>query len=142
MIDPMMGPDIDLTEAEGTAIARGLLTIAHCDGSFDPREKDLIAALLPNPAVRPDPIAPDELGRALRPEAARVFLQSCYLVALADGTLSDAERAAIEGFAGPLGVPAEELTDIAQSVKEYLLEPLSKLSNVDAVVEVSKKLGV
>ena len=138
----MIGPEIELNETEGVAIARGLHTVAHCDGAFDDREKALIDALLPAGGAPLTDIGAEEVAGALRTEAARLFLSSCYLVAMADGTFTDGERSLIEGYAAALKVPAEELATIAQSVKEHLLSPFSRLANTNAVVEVSKKLPV
>ena len=67
--------------------------MAHCDGAFDPREKELISALLTSSDAALTDISAEELAGALRPEAARLFVSSAYLVAMADGTFSDAETA-------------------------------------------------
>src|SRR4051794_12158307 len=117
----MLGPEIEVSEEEGTVIARGLLAVARCDGTVDPREKDLIESILPMPMEGLADIAPDELARSLRGDAARLFLQSCFLVAFADRTFSDPERALIQSYADALEVSAEELVHLAQSVKEYLM---------------------
>jgi len=136
----MLGPEIDINEEQGVAITRGLLTVARCDGTFDDREKALIHGLVQTPTEGLTDIGPEEIGRSLKGDAARVFLRSCLLVALADREYSDAERGVIEGYAKALAVPAEELGDMAQAVKEYLLSPLARLSNSHQVAEVSKKL--
>jgi len=137
----MIGPEIDLSDEQGAAIARGLFSVARCDGSFDPREKELITSLLGATEDLAD-IAPEDLPKSLRGDAARLFLRSCFLVAFADRDFSDPERKLIERYASAVEVSPEELVDLGQSVKEYLLAPLSRLSNTDAVVNVSKKLGV
>jgi tellurite resistance protein len=138
----MLGPELELTETQGRAIARGLVTVARCDGSFDSREKALIDDLVPDAPEALADIGPDEIAKALSGEAARLFLRSCFLVALADRHFSDKERSVIEGYANALGVESEELSTLGQSVKEYLLSPLSRLSNTAGVAEVSKKLTV
>jgi tellurite resistance protein len=138
----MMGPEIDINEQEALVIARGLLAVAKCDGTLDPREKSLIEGLVSVPTDRLTDITPEELARTLRGEPARLFLRSCFLVAFADGSFSAPERELIQRYAGALGVSDEELLHLTQSVKEFLLEPLSRLSNTESVVEVSKKLAV
>ncbi|HKC25210.1 MAG TPA: TerB family tellurite resistance protein [Thermoanaerobaculia bacterium] len=138
----MIGPEIDISEQEAVAIARGLLAVAKCDGTYDPREKSLIDGLVSMPTDRLTEIGADELARTLRGEAARLFLRSCLLVAFADRTFSAPERELIQRYAEALGVSAEELVNLTQSVKEFLLGPLSRLSNTDSVVEVSKKLAI
>jgi tellurite resistance protein len=125
------------------AIARGLITIAGADGAIDPRERELIAELAGTGYEMLPTIAPAELAAALTSQHLGIaFLRSCYLVALADGSLSDEERGLIQGYADALRVDAAALESLAQGVKEYLLAPLSRLSNVDAVVEVAKKLDL
>jgi tellurite resistance protein len=137
----MLGPEIEINEDEATAIARGLLAVARCDGTFDPREKELIESILPMPTEGLTDIAPDDLARALRGDAARVFLQSCFLVAFADRQFTDPERALIGRYASALEVSAEEVVHIAQGVKEYLLGSLAHLSNLAPVAEEAEKLS-
>jgi uncharacterized tellurite resistance protein B-like protein len=137
----MLGPAVDISEDEGVAIARGLLTIARCDGTYDEREKELIKHLLPVDTEGLPDISPEELAGLISPDAGRVFLKSCFLVAFADQDYSRPERKLIEKYAERLEIPDEEVASIAQAVKEYLLAPLSRLSNVQAIAEVSKKIS-
>ena len=61
-------------------------------------------------------------------------------MALVDQNLSDAEKGLIEGYSAALSVPAEELEEIHQSVKEFLIAPLTRLANVEVAAEVSRKM--
>ena len=138
----MLGPEIDLTEDQGRAIARGLVSVARADGSLDDREKALIEDLVPGASSDLSDISPADLAKALSGDAARLFLRSCYLVAFADRDFSDAERALIESYAKGLGVDSAELSELGQGVKELLLAPLSRLSNSGGVAAVSKKITI
>jgi tellurite resistance protein len=68
------------------------------------------------------------------------LLHSCLLLAHADGSYSAAERAKVQGFADALGVSAGELEQIEEGVTDYLLQQISRISNTDALQEVSKEL--
>jgi tellurite resistance protein len=136
-------PTLELSDSQATVLARGLASVARADGSVDPRELHLIRALVEDPKQELADVAPDEVKGAFADgEAARLFLRSCLLVALADAEYSAAERALVQRYAEALGVAEKELDSLAQSVKEYLLQPLARLANTDAVVELSRKLQV
>lgn len=68
------------------------------------------------------------------------LLHSCLLLAHADGNYSAAERAKVQGFADALGVSAGELEQIEEGVADYLLQQISRISNTDALQEVSREL--
>ena len=69
------------------------------------------------------------------------LLHSCLLLAHADGSYSASERAKVQGFADALGVSSGELEQIEQGVADYLLQQISRISNTDALQEVSKELN-
>lgn len=134
-----MEQDIEITEAQERLFAQGMLAVARCDGEVDPREAQLIAELYPGDlSSLPDP-DPATLS-VLSPEAGQLFLRSCLLIALADFGISPAEKSLIDGYAEALKVSPEQLADLQQSVKEYLLAPLARLANVEVAAEVAKKL--
>lgn len=137
-------PEVDLTEAQTRVIARGMMTIARSEGGVDPRELELMRSLLLDTDVEQlaDLPASEVKETISSPDAAQLFLRSCLLVAFADRTYSDAERALISAYAQALGVSDDDLENASQSVKEFLLEPLSRLSNVEGVAEVSKEMVV
>lgn len=68
------------------------------------------------------------------------LLHSCLLLAHADGSYSAAERAKVQGFADALGVSSGELEQIEEGVADYLLQQISRISNTDALQEVSREL--
>lgn len=68
------------------------------------------------------------------------LLHSCLLLAHADGSYSAAERAKVQGFADALGVSSGDLEQIEEGVADYLLQQISRISNTDALQEVSREL--
>ena len=68
-------------------------------------------------------------------------MKAALLLAYADGSISAAERKIIGQFAEALEVAPPALAKLEVEVKDYLLRPLSKLTNVEAVAKVAKKLG-
>lgn len=69
------------------------------------------------------------------------LLHSCLLLAYADGEYSAAERAKVQGFADALRMDAGELGQIEESVADYLLQQISRISNTDALQQVAKELN-
>jgi uncharacterized membrane protein YebE (DUF533 family) len=74
------------------------------------------------------------------PELRNTFMVSCLLVAFADGDYSDAERTIMADLAGQLGISHAELATLLERVKDHLLLQLAKVSNVDALVEITSKM--
>jgi tellurite resistance protein len=136
-------PEIDLTEKQARVIARGMLAVARAHGGVDERELELIHALSDGDLDSAPELTVEEAAAELpEGEARRLFVKSCLLVALVDLSYSDEEKAVVGRYSSALGVSAEEVADLAQSVKEFLLSPLARLSNAEAVAEVSKRLDV
>ena len=134
--------DVELSAGQATAMGRAMLAVARADGSADPREVALIEELATLDAAAPDP-SPAEVAGAFVDEAGRdLLVKSLILVALVDGTWSDAEKAVVASYAGACGVSDAKLEEQASAVKAFLMAPLLPLSNTDAVVEVSRKLKV
>lgn len=142
--------EIELSNAQADAIARGLYAIAKSDGVHE-QEEQLIAAFwaesggteegLAGLAAR-DGITTEELAQALPgSEERKVFLKSAMLMMLADGQVSEKERALFASYVSGLQM-TEQLPGIEVQVKEFLLNQLSHIQNVDAVAEVAKKLAI
>jgi tellurite resistance protein len=140
--------EIEIDEHQAEAIARGLYAVAVVDGAHE-RELALIAEFYAGTGgpksfatlERLGPLEPKALAAQLEhPAHRRVFLQGALLVAYADGTVSDAERASVNQFASALAVDAATLAQIESEVKDQLLRPLAGLANSEAVSQVAKKL--
>lgn len=148
-------PDVDLSAIEAEAIARGLFAVAVVDGVHE-RELALIgefyrgtakegasAASLGSTNSQLSPLGPQDLAALLPGGATReLFVKAAYLLAWVDGQVSPAERDLIAQFARALGLSPESEAALQVHVKEYLLHPLIRLANVEAVSSVARKLGV
>ncbi|MCS6913872.1 MAG: hypothetical protein RMK29_03580 [Myxococcales bacterium] len=140
--------EVQLDSLQAEAIARGLYAIAHVDGMHT-REEALVAAFWSDTGgsaqalsdlARHEPPSGEELGAVLyTPELRRLFIKTGLLLALADGQVSQGERALLSQYAEALGL-ADELPRLEAGVKEYLLSHLSHLQNVEAVAQVARKL--
>ena len=134
--------DVELNDAQASAVGRAMLAVARADGAADPREVALIEELAPVDSSAPDP-SPAQLAETLTGAKEReVLLRSALLVALVDGDYSAAERAVVGRFAEALGVSGSRLEELASGVKAFLMAPLLPLSNTSAVLDVSRKLKV
>lgn len=149
-------PDIEIDAQQAEAIARGLYAVAVVDGVHE-RELALISEFYRTTTTSGDGEsgagAASALGRisalgppalaALLPSAAlrELFVKASYLLAWSDGQVSAAERTKIGEFADALGVSPATTGVLESEVKDFLLRPLARLSNVEAVTAVAKKIG-
>ena len=147
-------PEIPIDEHQAQSIARGLCTVAAADGVHE-REMALIAAFYGTPAEgeprhatslaelnRLGPLAPSELAAALPNATLReLFIKTAILLAYADGSVSSAERAQIRAYAEGLKVDGQTQSALEEAVRDQMMLPLSRLSNMEAVAKVAKKLG-
>jgi len=147
-------PEIPMNEHQAQAIARGLYTVAAVDGIHE-REAALIANFYGTAGgseTRPvtslaelgrlGALAPADLAASLGGEELRqLFVKAALLLAYIDGKVTVAERAQIAAYAGALGVSAERQVALEESVRDHLMQPLSRLANTEAVGKVAKSLG-
>jgi len=68
------------------------------------------------------------------------LLQSCVLLAYADGKYSEGERARVLAFAHAVGVDERGLLAIEGGVADHLMQQISRIDNVDALKEVAAEL--
>ena len=144
-------PEIAMTEEEAELMAHGMLAVARADGKLHEREIAMVqsfygevssASSMASLEHEPD-IAPDVLAAGLaRGSLGMLFVKTCILCAYADGTYHPKEKAKVDAYATALGIGAEAVGELEQSVKEYLLGHLTGLQNRDAAIEVAKKMGV
>ena len=74
------------------------------------------------------------------PARRAALLQSCVLLAYADGKYTEGERAKVKSFADAIGIPAGELALIEGGVSDHLMQQISRISNTDALQQVSAEL--
>lgn len=144
-------PEIEISDEQAEAIARGLFAVARAEGGVHEKEKALLMGFYAEAAGgtrslaelerAPDP-TPAELVAALSSgELRSVFIKTCILMGWADNNFGGEERALVGRYATALGIGEMEMADHERAVKSYLISSLVKLANVDAVVEVAKKLN-
>lgn len=144
-------PETELTEGHAEVIARGLMTVARADGAIHEREAAMIRSFLGDATsansvllstLEKSPDLPPELAATSLPseELASLFLKSCILLAYADGDYGPKERALIENYARAFRTEPARLGALEAAVKEFLMSQLAHLKNVDAAVQVAKKL--
>ena len=146
-----LSPEIEISEHQAEAIARGLLSVAKADGTLHEREAALIADFYGAISGRPVDVANLErldtvdgtyLAATLAdPEVRSLFLKTAMLLAYADGNYSAAESQLIGDYAGALELTGE-LAALEQQVKEFMLSQLTDIKNTAAVAEVAKELKV
>ena len=123
---------------------RGLLTVAWADGQFDDTEKSMIHAMVESefaPSINFEtlqPIKPEELADTLHLDnaAAQNFLRMTVMVALSDGTYSEAEDEQIIAFAQALSIDSAALTLLKSTLHNLksseALAPENKASTLEA----------
>ncbi len=126
--------DIRLSADEAAVMAGGLRDVAEVDGTH-PEEAELIESLVGEmaadlgdvpsvPRVTPADIA----ARLVDPTLRTVFLQSALLLAMADGVISEPERARIRQYASALGV-----SDVAYAELEHVIESWVRSGDAEAL---------
>ena len=147
-------PEIPMNENQAQAIARGLYTVAAVDGVHE-REAALIANFYGTSAdseTRPvtslaelgrlGPLDPADLAAALAAEELRqLFIKAAFLLAHVDGKVTATERAQIAKYCAALGVSPDRQKALEESVRDHMMQPLSRLANTEAVGKVAKQLG-
>lgn len=144
-------PEVMITDEEGALIARGLLAVARADGNLHDREITLVQGFLGesggsanalNAAAKEADIEADVLAAGLTRETiGMLFVKSCILLAYADGVYAPAEKAKIEAYAAALDISGEAISELEQSVREFLLGQLNHVQDTAAVVQVAKELN-
>ena len=148
-------PEFDVNAVQAEAFARGLLGVAEADGVhqrelaligevYQAAMEEEVGAFAPIGSLeRAGSLAAKDLAALLPTGPHReMFIKSAYLLAWADGNVSPAERAKIGEYAQALEIGAEAQVRLEAEVKDMLLRRLAGLSNVEAVAQVAKKLGV
>jgi tellurite resistance protein len=144
-------PEIDISQSEAEAIARGLFAVARADGQLHQREAGVIAQFYADVAggspaqlgdlerdARPEPAA--LAAQLVRPDVRRIFIRTAVLLAYVDSKYSPGESKLIGEYAAAMGIGREDLAEMETLAREFLLAQLSHIKNIDAVVDVAKEL--
>jgi hypothetical protein len=141
--------NVDLTLDQVQHICRGLYQVAATDG-VHPRETALIrdfydacrnttAPSYEDLVKQPFSIE-DSLEVLGTPEVRRLFIKTCWLLAMADGKITGPEQGAIAAYAVRLGVPEAQSLELQAEVKEHLLAQLTHLKNTNLVAEIGRQM--
>lgn len=133
-------------------IVRALHDLAETDGIHDIEQvllrgfyeqcQNEAHALTSFDELTSGPFDPGCCAELFTEEAQRaMFLQSCLLLAYADGTYSAGERAKVAEYARALGVSDESLTTLEEGVRDHLMQQISQIENTDALQEVAREMA-
>lgn len=145
-------PEIEVSQDQAEAMARGLYAVARADGQVHEREAALISEFFASTGKGPAELgslerAPTIEGSTLAlalptAELRRLFIKTSLLVALADGVLGESEARVVYGYGATLALTHADLALLETQVKEFLLAQLSQLHNTAATAEVARELKV
>ena len=131
------------------ALVHALWSLAEVDG-IDERERTLIEAFYKGCARPGDPTIQDIVAGEFDPKTAAqlfqspelrdLYLKSLVLLAFADGQFTSKESTRIQDYVAVLGLSNEDIQKTVDGTKEFLMSGLAHVKNLDALVEVRKKL--
>ncbi len=144
-------PEIEISQTQAEAIARGLFAVARSDGTIHEREALLIADFFTSTTDRATDLGALERSDAINgaslalllptADLRRLFLKTAMLLAYADGTYSSGESKAITDYARALETTDNDLRIMETQVKEWMLSQLgATVSNTTALAQVAGEL--
>ena len=144
--------DLELSLTQATAIAKAMQHVAAADGVHQ-HEQELIdgffAGCLEDAGEAPralddDPYDGAALAGALSSEGlVQAALKSCYMVALVDGAISDAEGACIEQIAKDLNMAPAALQACLLDVRKHFFQQFQGVTLFrDEATKIGRSLGL
>jgi uncharacterized tellurite resistance protein B-like protein len=134
----------DLNGREAIWVGRAMAKVSACDGVVA-SEQELIEEFLKDVGSTKtvEELIEEEFdvkraAKELDEEVRGILIESCWMVALADGMVSEKEKRLIAAYAEALGVADPKA--LRERVIDHLMQGLSHVKNTDALVEVSTKL--
>jgi tellurite resistance protein len=124
---PLFKPNLTLSADEGRAIAGALQDIAESDGLRE-EEMALIATLIDDLTVElgdeggpPAKVAPKDLARTVvDPEIRTLALQAAVMLMMADGKVTQKERARVLEYAEALGYDQSSFAKLEETVVSWV----------------------
>ncbi len=139
----------NLTFDHVKVLTHALFAVAKVDGVHD-NEMALIREFYESCTRAGDPPLEDVAGGTFDIESAKalfdtddtkkLFLKSLILLAFADGKYATVEDEIIREYGAALGLGEDEVNNLHEATKEYLLSSLAHIQNLDALKEVRKRL--
>jgi uncharacterized membrane protein YebE (DUF533 family) len=137
-MDDWFDTPVTLDEQAASVIARGMRSVAQADGILHQREMSLIASFESSL-----PQEQEQQGRLEDESQRTVFLRTLIMVALADGVVSEAERARICALCEEQGIEQARVDAEITVVKRRFLAVFAGVQVFrDAVVRVARDLGL
>jgi hypothetical protein len=144
-----MNLNLNLNSSQSMALTACMLAISHVDG-VHPAETALVQSFYeggrsesmpPFSQVLSSHVNAESLLRSLAADEAfnDVLITLCLMTGYADGTLTNAERDAILGFAKIVGVSTERFNALWQEVRDSLLGSLASLPDSASVAALAKE---
>jgi tellurite resistance protein len=141
--------DLDINQVR--VIVQGMVRVAGADGIHE-RELALIRefydacradvkGLADFDNIQLEPFDPAKARKALNSEPLQQsFLASCYLLAYADGVVSQKELDEIDVLVRELGIGEEIAKTTRDLIKDILVMQLAKSENLEALQKISSEL--
>ena len=140
--------DLQLTNAQSECFALGLVDLAKSDGMHQ-SELELIEEFLSSSGggdldeLMKKGFSAATAAELLSGKATNAFFYSCFLLAYADGALSEIEMQRIKSFAATFGLDDTQLEAAHDWARTYLVSALAKeLKNQTLVREIAAHLGM
>lgn len=73
-------------------------------------------------------------------EQKAALINTCVLLAYADGHYSEGEKKRIKEFAQALNISTAQLVQLEETVADQLLQKVSRIQNLEALKEVAKEM--
>jgi uncharacterized membrane protein YebE (DUF533 family) len=145
-LDPV---DLDLPHVR--VIVQGMVQVAHSDGAharelalirgFYESCRDDAKGLADFADLAKTPFDAEVAREVLVSDALKLtFLISCYLVAYADGHVSDGEKRALDELAKGAGIADATAAQAQELVKDQLLLQVARSANLPALQDIAKGL--
>ena len=139
----------ELTFEQVKVLTHAMFTVAKADGVHD-KEMGWIRGFYESCARAGDPPLEEVAGGTFDIERAKslfdstdraqLFVKTLILLAFADGRYAEVEDALIREYAAALGLTAPMVDGLHESTKEYLLQSLAHVQNLEALKQVRKRL--
>ena len=140
--------EFELTFEHVKVLTHAMFAVARVDGVHD-REMTMIRQFYGSCARQGDPTLEDVVGNSSDSDvgalfdtehASRMFVKSLILLAFADGKYASAEDALIREYAKMVSLTSEDVDQLHEATKDYLLSSLAHIHNVEALADVARRL--
>ena len=139
----------DLTFDQVKALTHAMFAVAKADGVHD-QEMRLIREFYESCTRAGDPPLEEVAGGSFdieqakplfdTPELAKLFTKSMLLLAYADGHYAQVEDDMVRAYARGLGLNDADVDALREATREYLLQSLAHVQNLEALRDVQKRL--